>query len=302
MDSKGRVTSHLSGLFYRTTNLLSRGVKLIYVFDGEKSELKKRTIELREKRKEEAMKKYDAAKIEGNEGEMFKYSRQTSRLTEEMLTESKELLRALGVPVVNAAEEGEAQASFMARNDPEIYAVASQDYDCLLFGAPRLIQNLTFSKKKSLASGNVVSIQPEMISFEDVLNYLEISHEQLICLGILVGTDFNPGGIRGIGQKRALQIVKYDRQPVLIFEEIERLKNMGKVSEPDFKWEEIFPIFKNPSVNRDYQYNFEKINSEKVKELLCTKHEFSEERVNNAIARVLEQEESQKQKSIKDFF
>lgn len=302
MDSKKRVTSHLSGLFYRTTNLMAKGIKLVYVFDGQKGELKQKTIEMREKRKDIAREKYEEAREEGKEDDMFKFSRQTSRLNNEMIEESKQLLEALGISVIQAPEEGEAQASYMAKHDPDIYAVASQDYDSLLFGAPRLIQNLTLAKKRTLASGNVVTIQPELIELGAVLNHLSINHEQMICLGILVGTDFNPGGVKGIGQKKALGIVSQHEAPVLIFDHMAKLAAEGKVPYPDFKWEEIFSIFKTPNVTRDYKIEFKKIDKEKIKDILVKEHEFNEERVDNAIAKILEMEESKKQKTIKDFF
>lgn len=302
MDSKKRITSHLSGLFYRTTNLMSRGVKFVYVFDGKKSELKQKTIEMREKRKDEAREKYETAKEEGKEEEMYKYSRQNIRLNEEMIEESKELLQNLGIPVIQAPEEGEAQASYMAKHDARIYAVASQDYDSLLFGAPRLIQNLTLAKKRTLASGNTVTIQPELIELERVLNHLNINYEQLICLGILVGTDFNPGGIKGIGQKKALSLVSVEKAPVLIFNYLAKLAEQGKFPYPDFKWEDIFTIFKTPNVTKDYEIEFKKINKEKIKKLLCEEHEFNEERVSNALEKVEEFEKTKEQKTIKDFF
>src|SRR3989338_3323147 len=189
MDSKKRITSHLSGLFYRNINLLTRGIKLVYVFDGKAPALKGVTHEARNALKEEAKRKYEEAKrAEDIEG-MARYARQTTYLTEDILIESKELLKALGIPVVQAPSEGEEQAAYMCRTNEQIYAAASQDYDALLFCSPRLIQNLTLARKRRLASGIFVPIQTEMIELQQVLNTLQLDHEQLISLGILVGTD-----------------------------------------------------------------------------------------------------------------
>jgi len=47
-DQKGRVTSHLTGLFYRTINLLERDIKPVFVFDGKPPELKSKTREKEE--------------------------------------------------------------------------------------------------------------------------------------------------------------------------------------------------------------------------------------------------------------
>jgi len=191
MDSKKRVTSHLSGLFYRNINLLQEGIKLIYVFDGTPPEQKGRTHELRQEAKDEAREKYEQAKQEEDIESMGKYSKALSRLNQEMIDESKELLKALGICVIQAPGEGEAEAAFLAREYKEIYAVGSQDYDSLLFGAPRLIQNLTLARKRKTFSG-FVYISPEIIELEKVLNSLQINMEQLISLGILVGSvDYN---------------------------------------------------------------------------------------------------------------
>lgn len=300
MDNKNRITSHLSGLFYRTTNLMTKGLKLVYVFDGRPHELKGETIYERIKTKEEAKAKYEEAKAKGYEEEMFKYARQTLHLTEEMVSESKELLKALGLPVVQAPGEGEAQCAFMVKKQ-DAYAVASQDYDSLAFGAPRLIQNLTLAKKRKLASGAFVPIMPELIELEQVFNTLQINYEQLICLAILVGTDFNPGGIKGIGPKKALQLVQQYKVPALLFNALDKLVKEGKVPEPEFNWQEIFELFKKPEVTKDYSIKFDKIDEKAVKKLLCKEHDFSEDRINSALEKVYENKEKATQKGLTDF-
>ncbi len=301
MDKKKRVTSHLSGLFYRTTNLMTKGLKLVYAFDGKPPKLKEKTTEKRAERKEIARERYEKAKEKGSEAEMFKWSRQTLRLNDEMIDESKELLKTLGLPVVQAPSEGEAQCSHMVKYK-DAYTVASQDYDSLLFGATKLVQNLTLARKRRTSSGAYVSISPIMIELDNVLNFLQINHDQLICLGILVGTDFNPQGIKSIGPKRALQLVKTYKQPVLLFQALDKLVNEGKIPKPEFDWQEIFSLFKKPDVKKEYKIEFKKVNEEKVRELLCKEHDFSENRVNNALKRVADYEKAAKQKDLKSFF
>jgi flap endonuclease-1 len=299
MDSKGRITSHLSGLFYRTTNLMARGIKLVYVFDGTPSELKYKTNKERSDRKLDAEKKYYEAKREGKEEDMLKYSRQNIRVTDEIIEESKRLIKALGLPVVQAPGEGEAQAAYLSKKD--CYAVASQDYDSLLFGAPNVIQNLTLAKKRRVASGAYVPVEPELIELEKVLNSLQIDHEQLICLGILSGTDFNPGGIKGIGPKKALLLVQKYKQPYLIFQAVEKqLLQDGK--EMDFNWQEIFELFKKPGLIKEYNLDFKSVNEEELKKLLCKEHDFSEERVLSALEKLKEAKEQNKQKDLDQWF
>ncbi|OGJ19043.1 flap endonuclease-1 [Candidatus Pacearchaeota archaeon RBG_13_36_9] len=285
MDRQKRVTSHLSGLFYRNINLMKQGLKLIYVFDGKTPRLKGGTQEKRQEIKEKAFENYEKAVEEEDVGGMGKFSRQLSTLTPEMLEESKELLLAMGIPVVQAPGEGEAEASFLAFNK-RAYAVGSQDYDSLLFSAPVLIQNLTLASKRKTPTG-YVSIGPEMIELERVLNSLQIDLDQLICLGILCGTDYNPGGIKGIGPKKALDIVKKEKAPALIFKQFPNI---------DFNWQEVFELFKRPDV-RDEEIVFPKMDKEKVKKILL-EHDFSEDRINSALQKLEDAKEEAKQTTL----
>ncbi|MEX2750246.1 MAG: FEN1 family endonuclease, partial [Candidatus Freyarchaeota archaeon] len=144
MDSRGNITSHLSGIFYRTINLLEVGIKPVYVFDGEPPELKLETVEERVKVRREAAKRWEEALEKGDLEEARKFAQASSKLTDEIVEESKRLLEAMGVPYVQAPSEGEAQASYMARRG-DAWGVASQDYDSLLYDSPRLVRNLTIS-------------------------------------------------------------------------------------------------------------------------------------------------------------
>ena len=150
MDKKKRITSHLSGIFYRNINLLSERIKLVYVFDGEPPKLKNKTHEEREQVREIAKEKYEKAIQEEDIGMMRRYSSQLIRLNDEIIKESKELLEAMGIVVVQAPSEGEAEAAYLCRIKEDVYASVSQDYDSLLFGAPRLIQNLLFLRERKL--------------------------------------------------------------------------------------------------------------------------------------------------------
>jgi flap endonuclease-1 len=299
MDNKKRITSHLSGIFYRNLALLEEGIKLVYVFDGIPPEQKFGTAKIRREGRELAQNKYEKAREEEDIESMKRYSSQLVRINEEIIRESKELLEAMGIAVVQAPGEGEAQAAYLAKIRSEIYASASQDYDSLLFGAPNLIRNLTLARKRKTISG-WVEIKPEIIELEKVLNYLEINLDQLICLGILVGTDYNPKGIPGIGQKKALQIVKKFKQPVLIFESVE--EQMISLNEEDkFNWKEIFELFHKPNVFNS-PFNFNKIDEKKIKEILIEEHDFSEERVEKQLERLRDIIEKNKQKGLDKWF
>lgn len=293
MDSRGNITSHLSGIYYRTLNLLGKSIKPIFVFDGKSPEQKYAEKEKREELKREAIAKYERALEEGMIEEASKYAKRTAKLTQEMIDEAKELLSAMGIPYIQAPSEGEAQAAYMTKVDKSIYATASQDFDTLLYGSPRLIRNLTLAKKRKLPSGALADVVPELIELDSVLNFLQIDLDRLICMGIIVGTDFNVG-IRGIGPKKALKIVHRYKTPYEIFKYLE--KNFSL----DFDWKEIFELFKRPEVNKKFTYEFKKPNKEKIVDVLVKQHDFSEERIINALAK-LEKEKEKSQKTLSDW-
>jgi len=291
MDSSKKITSHLSGLFYRNLALLQEGIKLIYVFDGAPPSLKYNTNKKRQEIKAQAYEKYSQAKDEENLESMNKYAKQTCKLTKDMIQESIELLEALGIPCLLAPSEGEAESSFLAKKG-KAFAVGSQDYDSLLFQAPRLIQNLTLARKRKTVSG-FIYISPEIIELENVLSSLGINQEQFISLGILVGTDYNPGGIKGIGQKKALELVRKFKKPEEIFKSVE---NLLEKQESKFEWREIYSLFEKPDV-KDFEVKSLKLDLEKVKKILLSR-DFSEERVDSALLKLEEAKKTSSQRSL----
>jgi len=292
MDSKKRITSHLSGLFYRNINLLLEGIKPVYVFDGKPSEMKKEELEKRKDIKKQAEEKYEKAKKEEDIEGMGKYARQSVRITEDIIEDSKQLLKALGLPVIQALGEGEAEAAHLV-SAGKAWAAASQDYDSLLYNAPRLIRNLTLSRKRKTASGVYVDVNIEKIEFESLLNHLQIDKDQLICLGILVGTDYNPGGVLGIGQKRALEIVRKYKYPVKIFEYIEKSEKYFL----NFNWQEVFKQFHEYECCTKEEITFKKPDADKIKKILLAR-DFSEERIDSGLNRLDEAKEKAKQKTL----
>jgi flap endonuclease-1 len=299
MDDNKEITSHLSGIFYRNMSLLEYGIKLVYVFDGIPPEQKDRTLNNRGENKDIAKEKYERAKLEEDIEGMRKYSSQFISLNKKIIDESKELLDAMGIAVIQAPGEGEAEASYLTRVRQDVFATASQDYDSLLFGTPRLIRNLTLARKRKTISG-WIEVKPEIIDLEFILNYLEINLDQLICLGILVGTDYNPKGIPGIGQKKALQIVKRYKQPIFIFESVkEQIESLPR--ELYFDWKEIFELFHKPNV-LNFNLEFPKISEEKIREILVYRHNFSDERVQKQLERFRELNEKNKQKVLDKWF
>ena len=281
MDQNGNVTSHLSGILYRTASIVDKGIKPIYVFDGDSSEHKAKTLEQRRAIKEEAMEKWEEAKAAGNIEEARKFAIRTSRMSPYTLESSKKLLDYMGIPYVQAEGEGEAQGAYMVEQG-DAWAVASQDYDCLLFGAPRIVRNLTLS-------GGLSNL--EYLELEKVLNEIDLTREQLIDVALMVGTDFNEG-IHGIGAKTGLKLIRNNS-----LEDILVQKGITEVEvEPD----ELRNIFLKHDVNTDYEIKFKSAKKDKLVEFMCEKHGFSESRVLNVTEKL--KKLSSTQKSLEDWF
>jgi flap endonuclease-1 len=282
-DSKGRVTSHISGLFYRNVNLMELGMKLVYVFDGKPPDLKMEEIERRSAQRREAKDQYLRALQAGDLVQARKHAEASTVLRRDMVAEAKELLDAMGVPWVDAPSEGEAQASVMAA-EGTVRAVASQDHDSLVFGAPVLVRNVTISGKRRLPSkGIMINVVPERIELSAVLAHTGLTREQLVDFAILLGTDFNPDGFEGVGPVRALSFLrKYGR-----LEEVKELRDsLTRVNYPAIRQlfleapalKGVKPVWKLPDRERLLAY-------------LVGERSFSRDRVEAALARLTSLEE-----------
>ena len=294
-DRSGRVTSHLSGLLYRTANLAEKGIKLAFVFDGKPPELKEMEISRRREVKQEAIVHYERAIREGKMQEARTYAQATSRLKDMMVDDAKRLLNALGVSWVQAPSEGEAQAAFIAARG-DVWGVASQDHDSLLFGAPRMIKNLAITGRRKLPRRDVyVEVEPKIVELAKVLNGLSLTREQLVDVGILIGTDFNPDGVKGIGPKTAVKLIQ----------ENGNLENV-MAKNPEVR---IFPdvntirrIFIDPAVTQDYVLKWSKPNEDEVAAFLCGERDFSEDRVRRAVSKMVNVASAAKKATLDSYF
>jgi flap endonuclease-1 len=280
-DSTGKTTSHLSGLFYRTSNLVELGIKPIYVFDGPPPTLKRAELQRRRQVKVEAAVKYEKAVAKGKFKEAFKYAQATTSMRDYMEDDSKRLLSLMGLPWVQAPSEGEAQAAHLTKRGDADYC-ASQDYDSLLFGAQKLIRNVTISGRRKLPSKNIyIDVVPELIELRKTLTQLELTHEQLIDVGILTGTDFNPDGIMGLGPKTALKLVK---QHGSLQNALPHVKNANFPVDP----KQIREIFLHPQVTDSYKLEWKNVDEQGIVDFLVRQKDFSEERVRKALKRTQE--------------
>jgi flap endonuclease-1 len=278
MDAKGRTTSHLVGLAFRTTRLVADyGMKLVFVFDGRPLQLKRAELEKRRETRAKFEEEYREAVVAGEYKAAMSKAVMTGRLTSEGIADAKRLLDLLGIPWVQAPSEGEAQAAYMATKG-DVWAANSQDYDSLLFGAPRLVRYITIQGEEWLPSkGRARKLQPEIIDLEDMLAALQLTRAQLIDVGILIGTDFNEG-IRGIGPKTALKLIrKHGRLEELPPEVREQLS-------PDV--DAIRDLYQHPPATDKYTLDEKPVQEEELIRFLCDERSFSRERVDTVITRM----------------
>jgi len=279
MDSKGRITSHLSGIFYRTCNFLSAGIKPIYVFDGEPPKIKREEAERRKVLREEASKKYEEALATGKIEEARKYAQMAVTLDQYLIESAEKLIRLMGIPVVHSPSEGEAQAAHMVSTGAADY-VGSQDFDSLLFGGKMLVRNLTITGRRKLPGKKAyVEVSPEEISLDETLRKLGINREQLIDIALLVGTDYTEG-IKGIGPKRALELVKSGLSLDEILEKYE--VDQSEIA----RYHEAKEFFLHPEVKDVHELEWKDICEEEVIKFLHDEHDFSLERITKAIGEV----------------
>ncbi|NPA62300.1 MAG: flap endonuclease-1 [Methanococci archaeon] len=260
-NKKGEITSAYNGIFYKTIHLLENDITPIWVFDGEPPKLKEKTRKMRRHIKEQAEEKMKEAMKKENLDEVAKFAKRASYLTPKIVDNCKYLLGLMGIPYVNAPSEGEAQASYMAKKG-DVWAVVSQDYDSLLYGSPRVVRNLTTTKE-----------MPELINLNEVLEELRISLDDLIDIAILMGTDYNPGGVKGIGFKRAYELVKSGVAKDVLKKEVEN-------------YEEIRKIFKEPKITDEYSVNLRLPNKEGIIKFLVEENDFNYERVKKHVDRL----------------
>jgi len=278
-DAQGRITSHLSGLIYRNSNLVEAGVKVAYVFDGKPPDLKEAEIDRRRMVRAEAQVEYRKALEKGAFEEARKYAQRAVSTTNTIVFDAKRLLSFMGIPWVQAPSEGEAQSAYMALKG-DVWASGSQDFDSLLFGAPRLVRNLSITGRRKLPNKKLyIKIEPELIELEELLSELGITREQLIDIGILVGTDFNPDGVKGIGPKKALSLIKKHGSLE------EALPHLEGAVFP-YPIERIRQIFLKPPVTDNYRLEWRPPDEQGILEFLCTEHSFNRERVVKAIEKL----------------
>ena len=289
-DAEGRVTSHLSGIFFRFSKLVENGLRLCVVFDGKPHALKMNLLEERRQRKLKAQVEWEAAIEAGDIETARTKAQQTTRLESHMLDESKKLLDLLGIPWVDAPSEGEAQVASLLKQGMVDYG-ASQDFDTVLFGASKFVRNLTLSGRRKLPKQQKwVEVSPEVIDLEKSFHNLKLNREQLVDVAILMGTDFNPG-IDGVGPKRGLKLIQEFGKAEGALEKLgKEIKNL----------DEIRALFlEHPFV--DFTPEWHSPDTKSVLSFLCEDFSFNRARVEKALELYVEAKPKARQFTLGDF-
>jgi flap endonuclease-1 len=277
IDRTQRVISHLYGLLYRINFLYSKDLLPLICFDGKVSPLKR--VETKDYLNDirYARKQYQKA-IEKNDKKKAKaIALSKEYLWPNVILEAKRTLSAFGVPFIDSPASAESQCAYLVREKFADYS-NSQDYDSLLFGCPKVIQNLSKSMRRKVhGKWRYIKIVPSVISLEDNLNTLEVSLFQLIDIAILIGTDYNDG-VKGIGPKTALKFVKkYENLETIIRSEKKNFKFTHLTPE---LIQEVRKIFLFPDVIETFDnllWNFP--NQNRIMYLFCEDHHLNPERV-----------------------
>ena len=272
MDDDGRITSHLSGLLFRSANLIEKNITPVYVFDGKPPSFKEKTLEERSAVREQAKENWARAVADGDDESARKYAMASSKVDAYVKDSAKELLTALGIAWIQAPGEGEAQSAYMTQKGDVDFAV-SQDYDSLLFGCETLLRNITISGKRRIR-GKVYSVFPERIYLSQTLSSLNLTREELIQTALLIGTDYN-SGVLGVGPKTAVKIVRAGN-----FEE--RIQEAENAAEP----KELIQYFLHPEVSDEYRIEKHSPDRDRVIEILCEEHGFLRERVEAGLEKI----------------
>ena len=213
-NADGETTSHIQGLFNRTIRFITEGIRPVYVFDGKPPTFKSGELSKRKEKRDKAEASLKAAQEDGNIEEQEKQSKRLVRAGHKENQDCIRLLTLMGVPVVQAPCEAEAQASAMARNGL-VYAVGTEDMDALTFKCPVLLRKMTFA--------NASKSDIQTMNYDKALSGLGITHDQFVDLCIMLGCDYCDT-IRGVGPKTALKLIKEHKCIEEILKHLDRKK------------------------------------------------------------------------------
>ncbi|XP_043276966.1 flap endonuclease 1 [Venturia canescens] len=290
-SADGETTSHLMGTFYRTIRLVENGIKPVYVFDGKPPNLKGGELAKRAERRDEAQKALQVAEEAGNVEDIEKFNRRLVKVTSTHADEAKQLLTLMGIPFVNAPCEAEAQCAALVKAG-KVYAVATEDMDALTFGSNVLLRHLTFSEARKMPV--------QEFHYDKVLQDMELSRNEFIDFCIMLGCDYT-NSIKGIGPKRAIELIKAHRSLEKIIENLDTKKY--PIPE-DWNYKQARELFTNPEVidPEEIELKWNEPDEEGLVKYLCGDKQFAEDRIRNGAKKLLKARNTSTQGRLDTFF
>jgi flap endonuclease-1 len=288
-NEDGQVTSHIIGMLSRTIKLMEHGIKPVYVFDGKPPELKLGELAERRKKREDAEKSLQEAQETGDQEKLLAANKGTTRVTKEQNEQAKQLLRLMGLPVVEAPSEAEATCAALCR-DGKVYGSATEDADCLTFGTKILIRNLMAaeSQKRTILEVNLAV----------ALEQLNITMDQFIDFCILCGCDYCDT-LKGIGPQTAIKLIMQHGSLEKVLENIEKEKipsNFNYGAARDF-FRECEAVDTSTCT-----FEFKDPDLEGLTKFLVEGHSFNAERVQRYMERLQKAKSKTKQQTLSSFF
>jgi len=290
-NDEGETTSHLMGIFYRTIRMVDNGIKPLYVFDGKPPEMKGGELMKRHEKREEAQKQLEKAEELGDAEGVNKFNKRLVKVTKQHNDECKQLLKLMGIPYIEAPCEAEAQCAALVKAG-KVYATATEDMDGLTFGSDILLRHLTFSEARKMPI--------KEFHLSKVLSELELTQEQFIDLCILLGCDYCDS-IRGVGPKRAIELIKQHKS----IEEILKHIDGKKFTIPeDWPYEEARRLFKEPEVAdpTTLDIKWTDPDEEELIKFMCEQKGFNEERIRNGTKKLSKGRHTVQQGRLDSFF
>ncbi|XP_043243195.1 flap endonuclease 1-like [Amphibalanus amphitrite] len=290
-SADGETTSHLMGMFYRTIRMVDNGIKPCYVFDGKPPEMKGGELAKRAERREEAQKALSQAEEQGNQQDIDKFSRRLVKVTKTHVDECKQLLKLMGIPFVEAPCEAEAQCAALVKAG-KVYGTATEDMDALTFGSNVLLRHMTFSEARKMPI--------KEFHLSNVLAEAGLSQQEFIDLCILMGCDYCDS-IRGIGPKRAIELIQKHRSIETILQHLD--KNKYTVPE-EWQFSEARRLFVEPEVAdpADIELKWVEPDEDGLVAFMCGDKGFNEERIRNGAKKLSKARNTTTQGRLDSFF
>ncbi|KAI4497124.1 hypothetical protein M0802_007870 [Mischocyttarus mexicanus] len=287
----GETTSHLMGTFYRTIRLVEQGIKPVYVFDGKPPDLKGGELSKRAEKRAEAQKLLQAAEEAGNAEDVDKFNRRLVKVTKTHSEEAKQLLKLMGIPYVDAPCEAEAQCAALVKAG-KVYATATEDMDALTFGCDVLLRRLTFSEARKMPV--------QEFHYDKVLEGLELNKDEFIDLCIMLGCDYT-NSIKGIGPKRAIELIKTHKSLEKI---IEKLDTKKYTIPEDWNYKQARLLFQEPDVADidNIELKWSEPDEEGLVTFLCGDKQFNEERVRSGAKKLYKARNTTTQGRLDSYF